>query len=165
MSYAAGSFLVPMAQPKMGLVRYLLGRTFYPDNTYTRDRDGTPIRPYDMATDTMAEFMGVRVDPVDQVPQGEFRKFDAVRSVGKVEKGVAGYVIDGRENDAFKAVNLLLDKGVALRRVGQGGAGREPRRLHRACRRARGRVERGRHGSSASTSRRSQPSRRRARTA
>ncbi len=125
-SYAAGAFLVPTAQPKMGLIRYLLGRTFYPDNTYTRDRDGTPIRPYDMATDTMAEFMGVRVDPVDQVPTGEFRKFDAVRSVGKVEKGVAGYVIDGRENDAFKAVNLLLDKGVALRRADKAAPGVNP---------------------------------------
>ena len=60
-----GSFVVPLAQPKMGLIRYLLGRTFYPDNEWTRDRDGSPIRPYDMATDTMFEFMGVRVDPVD----------------------------------------------------------------------------------------------------
>jgi hypothetical protein len=55
-----------MAQPKMGLIRYLLGRTFYPDNSYTRDSAGNPIRPYDMATDTMAEFMGVRVDPQDE---------------------------------------------------------------------------------------------------
>ena len=54
-----------MAQPKMGVVRWMLGRTFYPDNEYTRDNDGNPIRPYDMATDVMAEFMGVRVDPTD----------------------------------------------------------------------------------------------------
>ena len=44
----------------------MLGRTFYPDNTYTRDREGNPIRPYDMSTDTFAEFMGVRVDPLDE---------------------------------------------------------------------------------------------------
>ena len=43
--YGAGSFIVPMAQPKQGLVRWMLGRTFYPDNSYTRDRDGSPIRP------------------------------------------------------------------------------------------------------------------------
>ena len=58
--YGPGSFIVSMAQPKGGLVRWMLGRTFYPDNTYTRDRDGNPIRPYDMSTDTFAEFMGVR---------------------------------------------------------------------------------------------------------
>ena len=35
--YGPGSFVVSMAQPKQGLVRWMLGRTFYPDNTYTRD--------------------------------------------------------------------------------------------------------------------------------
>ncbi len=40
MTYGAGSFVVSMAQPKMGLVRYLLGRTFFPDNDWTRDKDG-----------------------------------------------------------------------------------------------------------------------------
>ena len=68
MTYPAGSFVVSLAQPKMGLIRYLLGRTFYPDNEWTRDRDGAPIPPYDMATDTMFEFMGVRVDPLDDEP-------------------------------------------------------------------------------------------------
>ena len=121
--YAAGSYVVPMAQPKMGLVRYLLGQTNYPDNTYTRDRDGSPIRPYDMATDTMAEFMGVRVDPVDVVPAGEIRKITAVKPVGRVEKNAIGYLVDGRENEAFQAVNLLLDKGVAIRRVDKASAG------------------------------------------
>src|SRR5690606_30509276 len=56
--YGAGSYVVTMAQPKQGLVRWMLGRTFYPDNTFTRDRDGNPIRPYDMSTDTFGEFMG-----------------------------------------------------------------------------------------------------------
>jgi hypothetical protein len=122
-AYAAGSYVVPMAQPKMGLVRYLLGRTFYPDNSYTRDRDGSPIRPYDMATDTMAEFMGVRVDPVDVVPTGEIRKVSAIKCVGRVERNAVGYVLDGRENAAFQAVNLLLDKGVAVRRVDKATGG------------------------------------------
>ena len=38
----------------MGLVRNLLGQTFYPDNEWTRARDGSPLRPYDTATHTMA---------------------------------------------------------------------------------------------------------------
>jgi hypothetical protein len=60
--YGPGSFVVTMAQPKQGLVRWMLGRTFYPDNSYTRDKDDDPIRPYDMSTDTFGEFMGVRSD-------------------------------------------------------------------------------------------------------
>jgi hypothetical protein len=51
-AYPPGSWVVSMAQPKMGVVRYLLGRTFYPDNDWTRRRDGSPMLPYDLATDT-----------------------------------------------------------------------------------------------------------------
>jgi hypothetical protein len=121
--YGAGSFVVSMAQPKMGVIRYLLGRTLYPDNSYTRDKDGNPIRPYDMATDTMAEFMGVRVEPADTPVGAEMAKVTApIERAGKVEKGASGYVIDGRLNDSFRAVNLLLDKGATIRRVNQAGA-------------------------------------------
>jgi hypothetical protein len=121
--YGAGSFVVSMAQPKMGVIRYLLGRTLYPDNSYTRDKDGNPIRPYDMATDTMAEFMGIRVEPADTPVGADMSKVTApIERAGKVEKGASGYVIDGRLNDSFRAVNLLLDKGVAIRRINQTGA-------------------------------------------
>ena len=59
--YGPGTYLVSMAQPKRGVIRWLLGRTFYPDNSYTRDRaKAVPIRPYDMSTDNISEFMGVR---------------------------------------------------------------------------------------------------------
>ena len=127
MTYAAGSFIVPLAQPKMGLIRYLLGQTFYPDNAYTRNADGTPIRPYDMATDTMAEFMGVRVDPLDEWTKGDYPKLATdVPVAGKVGKSQFGYAIDGRLNDAFKAVNLLVDKGVAIRRVDKASGALRP---------------------------------------
>ena len=33
-----------------------------------------PIRPYDMATDTMFEYMGVRVDPVDELGEVAMEK-------------------------------------------------------------------------------------------
>jgi hypothetical protein len=127
-TYGPGSFVVSMEQPKMGLIRYLLGRTFYPDNSYTRDKDGNPIRPYDMATDTMAEFMGVRVDPQDEAIKTDLVKLTApVPAVGKVGgKSTFGYSFDGRLNDSFKALNLLFDKGVAVRRVDAAGDGLRP---------------------------------------
>jgi Zinc carboxypeptidase len=116
--YGANSFVVSMAQPKMGVIRYLLGRTFYPDNSYTRDNQGNPIRPYDMATDTMFEFMGTRVDPVDTAVQADLVKITSpIQRAGKVEKGRSGYILDGRLNDSFRAVNMLFDKGVLVRRV------------------------------------------------
>ena len=124
MTYPAGSFVISMAQPKMGLIRYLLGRTFYPDNEWTRNRDGSPIRPYDMATDTMFEYMGVRVDPVDELGEVAIEKVvSQIEPAGKVTRGPNGYSMDGRLNDSFRAMNLLFDKSVALRRVDKPAAG------------------------------------------
>ena len=117
--YGPGSFVVTTAQPKQGLVRWMLGRTFYPDNTYTRDLEGNPIRPYDMSTDTFGEFMGVRSDPVGEKITADLAKLTAkVPLAGTVAAAApSGYVLDARLNDAFRAVNLLLEKGVAVRRT------------------------------------------------
>jgi hypothetical protein len=122
--YAPGSFIVSMAQPKQGLVRWMLGRTFYPDNTYTRDLEGNPIRPYDMSTDTFGEFMGVRSDPIGEKVTGDLVKLTThVPMTGTAQAGASnGYVLDGRLNDSFRAAFLLLDKGIAVRRAGQASA-------------------------------------------
>ena len=123
--YPAGSFVISLAQPKMGLIRNLLGRTFFPDNAWTRNGDGTPIRPYDMSTDTMDEFMGVRTDPLDDpVDMTNLKKLTGpVEPSGKVTEGSAGYAIDGRLNDSFKAVNELLAAGASVSRVDQAQVG------------------------------------------
>ena len=63
MNYKKGSYIISLAQPKMGLIRNLLTETHYADNSWTRREDGTPIYPYDLATHTMYEFMGVRLMP------------------------------------------------------------------------------------------------------
>ncbi len=126
--YPAGSFYVPLAQPKMGLVRYLLGETHYPDNEHTRRQDGTPIRPYDMGQDVLAEFMGITADPLAAAVTADLTKVAApIVRVGTVApKAPHGYVLDGRLNDSFRAVNLLWDAGVAVRRVSAAGAGLKP---------------------------------------
>ena len=116
--YDAGTYVVSMAQPKRGVIRWLLGRTFYPDNDYTRDRDGNPIRPYDMSTDNVAEYMGVRVDPVDTVVEASFIPArEGLYRMGEFAQGAHGYVLDGRLNDSFHAVNRLWDENVEVRRV------------------------------------------------
>jgi len=125
--YPEGSFVITMAQPKMGLIRYLLGRTFFPDNEWTRNRDGSPIRPYDMATDTMFEYMGVRVDPVDELGEVAMARVTGpIDPAGKVTRAPNGYSMDGRLNDSFRAMNLLFDQSVALRRVDKAGTGLRP---------------------------------------
>jgi hypothetical protein len=111
----------------MGLIRYLLGRTFYPDNEWTRNRDGSPIRPYDMATDTMFEFMGVRVEAVDEMGEVAIQKVSgAIEPAGRLTRSSTGYSMDGRLNDSFRAVNLLFDRKVAVRRVDRASGGLRP---------------------------------------
>ena len=130
-AYGPGSFVVSMAQPKQALVRWMLGRTFYPDNTYTRDKDGNPIRPYDMSTDTFGEFMGVRSDPVGEKITADLVKLTAhLPLVGSVAPAATdaraearALKIDGRLNDSYRAVNLLFDKGVSVRRVARAADG------------------------------------------
>ncbi len=118
MQYKKGSYVISLAQPKMGLIRNLLMETHYVDNAWTREEDGTPVRPYDLATHTMFEFMGVRVDPVGVPVNGDLRILDGLeKDSGKVTAGSRGFVIDGRQNAAYKAVNLLLDRGIEVKRL------------------------------------------------
>jgi hypothetical protein len=119
---------VSLAQPKTGLVRYLLGETHYMDNEHTRRQDGTPIRPYDMGQDVLAEYMGIRVDPLDEGVKADFTKVAApILPAGKVAAPAPfGYVLDGRLNDSFRAVNMLWDKGVAVRRASAAADGLRP---------------------------------------
>ena len=122
--YGAGSWVISMAQPKQALVRWMLGETHYPDNSYTRDKEDNPIAPYDMSTDTFGEFMGVRSDAVGEKVSADLVKLTAKLALtGSVPAGAsAGYVLDGRRNDSYKAVNLLLDKGVSVRRASAASA-------------------------------------------
>jgi hypothetical protein len=126
-AYPEGSFVISLAQPKMGLIRNLLGQTIYPENEWTMRQDGTPLRPYDLATHTMNEFMGVQVDPVEAEAKGNFQILtDQIQALGKVETRGMGYMLDGRLNASFKAVNLLLEKGLEVHRVDNPTSGLNP---------------------------------------
>jgi hypothetical protein len=125
--YPKGSYLISLAQPKMGLIRNLLGETHYADNEWTRSEDGSPRRPYDLATHTMNEFMGVRVDPINEAVSGDFQKLAGqVKVSGKVTTGGSGYVLDGRLNESFRAVNLLVGKKVSVERIDKATSGLRP---------------------------------------
>jgi hypothetical protein len=118
LTYPKGTYIIFLAQPKMGLIKNLLGKTLYPDDPWSREGDGSPRRPYDTATDTMAEFMGVRVDPIESIFKGSFEVVtEPPKPAGSVGSSTFGYLFDSRLNDSFKAANILLGKGVKLMRV------------------------------------------------
>ncbi len=113
--YPKGSFVISLAQPKMGVIRSLLGRTFYPDGYWTRNPDGSPIM-YDTATDTVGEFMGVSVYPIEKEvgPEARLRTVSSdtkERFIDYQEPAgdkILGYVLDPRLNDVFPVINALL---------------------------------------------------------
>jgi hypothetical protein len=114
--YPAESIVIFLAQPKSGLIKTLLGRTIYPDNEWTRSRDGMPLRPQDTTTDTMAEFMGVRVDPIKETIEGSFGRLTEIVTPKQdfPESHGYGYALDCRLNDSFRFVNRILEKGLQV---------------------------------------------------
>ncbi|MCD6346563.1 MAG: hypothetical protein J7L96_03995 [Bacteroidales bacterium] len=118
MLYKKGSYIISLAQPKMGLIRNLLVETHYPENSWTMTEDGSPIYPYDLATHTMFEFMGVRADAKPVAIEGDFSllKGQDIRQ-GTISSGRRGYILDGRQNNSYKAVNMLIDQGVKIKRL------------------------------------------------
>jgi hypothetical protein len=117
--YSPGSYAISLAQPKRGLIRTLLGRTAYPDTPWTRTRGDEPLRPYDTATDTMAEFMGVRVDTVDEPVDGALDVVTApLYPAARVSPEVRhGYALDCRMNDSYIAANRILARGGEVART------------------------------------------------
>ena len=118
-NYPAGTYCIPLNQPKMGVIKTLLGRTLYPDDAWTRQPDGTPQRPYDTTTDTMAEFMGVDAVPVKGDVEGSFEALTEPEPLagGVVGTSQVGYLFDGRLNDSFKVLNRLFDEGIQVTRL------------------------------------------------
>ncbi len=134
--YKAGDLVVFLAQPKFGLINSLLGETHYPDNIWTRDKDGA-LTAFDSATDTVAEFMGVQVDVAGAPVCGEFSVITEVpeadawqealergaKSPGAahdepVESGKPfGYVLSARENDAYAVANAAKKAGCQVWRI------------------------------------------------
>ncbi len=116
--YHQGSYIISLAQPRMGLIMNLLTETHYADNAWTRKDDGTPVPPYDLATHTMYEFMGVSVDAIGDKVEGNFEILKEIDTItGNIQRGDAGYFLNGRENAAFRAVNLLINAGIKVKRA------------------------------------------------
>ncbi|MFO8236002.1 MAG: M14 family metallopeptidase [Bacteroidales bacterium] len=116
--YGEGSYLIPLDQPKRGLILNLLTETRYPQNEWTIKEDGTPLRPYDLATHTMFEFMGVQVDKANEEVEGDFVQLDDFeKPKGEIEQKNSPMVLDGTQNQSFKAVNLLINNGATVKRI------------------------------------------------
>ncbi len=117
-TYPSGSYVVFASQTARPLVMSLLRQTYYRDNLWVRAPDGSPMMNYDFATQTMAEFKGVKIIEADEKVEGKFKRITPEPPTGGLD-GVSknGYLIDCRINDSFLLVNKLKKAGVDVQRV------------------------------------------------
>jgi len=119
--YGAGSYVVKTNQAYRPHVLDMFEPQDHPNDFLYPG--GPPVRPYDAAGWTPAFTMGVQFDrilngfdgPFETVAYGEIQS-----SRGKFTNSSAGYVLDGRSNNSFIAVNDLLQAGVEVVRFSTG---------------------------------------------
>ncbi|MEP9402093.1 M14 metallopeptidase family protein [Sphingomonas sp. VNH70] len=114
--YAAGSFVIPTAQPFAGLTTELLEPQKYPDAIL--DGTGKPVDlPYDVTGWTLPMQMGVRVDritaPFDPAVAVKVAKAEA--PAGTVVGTGNTFLLDRRVNAAYRTLNQALALGAKAR--------------------------------------------------
>jgi hypothetical protein len=120
-SFAAGSWVLPAAQPYRAHLKDVLERQVYPNRV---GAGGRPEPPYDVAGWTLPLQMGVRVVEIPTKFSAETQKLDKIEPLaGKIDQAeeqqgeVGSYRIANRANDDFIVRNALLEAGVELRQV------------------------------------------------
>ncbi len=83
---------------------------------------GPPVPPYDAAGWTLAYQMGVQFDRIMEGFEGPFEKKQLGQLIKlpwipAVKNSSAGYVLDARVNQSYKAVNNLINGGVDVYRI------------------------------------------------
>ena len=112
-TYAAGTYVVKLDQPLRSYIKSLLEQVYYPQNEWTTARDGSPMRPYDMAAFPLAEHMGVRVVESKAPIVSGLSKVETISypEGSIVGDGENGYLLNHNANDSFVALNRIMESG------------------------------------------------------
>lgn len=118
-SYPRGTYVVFASQHCRPYIVSLLKRTYYHLGAFSKYPDGTPVIPYNLSTYTIGEFMGVGLHEVAKSFDGSFEALTSIRFPrGEItENSKNGWLLDGKVNDSFVAVNRLLRRGVEVQRL------------------------------------------------
>jgi hypothetical protein len=114
-----GDLIIRLDQPSRALIKTMIEPMVYPDNEWTRRRDGSPLPPYDMASFTLADHMGVESFALAERITAKLEKLTpAPKLAGKITgSGAAGWLLTPSWNDSFRAVNRVLKAGGAVYRL------------------------------------------------
>jgi hypothetical protein len=115
----AGDWIVRLDQPSRAFIKTMIEPMVYPDNEWTRRRDGSPLPPYDMASFTLADHMGVESFPLAETITAKLEKLTSQpKLTGKISgTGSAGWLLTPAWNYSFRAVNRVLKNGGAVYRL------------------------------------------------
>jgi hypothetical protein len=110
-NYPAGSYVVKAAQAFRPHFMDMFEPQDHPDDIPYPG--GPPTRPYDSAGWTLAFQMGVKFDRILEGFEGPFQKLDGVQKppAGTVAQSSGRYTLSHASNNAFIAVNRLLNAG------------------------------------------------------
>lgn len=120
-NYPAGSYVIKTAQAFRPHILDMMEPQDHPNDF--RYPGGPPVAPYDAAGWTLAYQMGVEFDriledfnaPLQALPWGV-----AEQPVGNITGSGSGYILSGKENSSFIAVNQLLKANVNVVRITSG---------------------------------------------
>jgi len=119
--HSKGSVVIPLDQPYRPFIKAMMERQRYPEIRYMED--GPILEPYDNAGWTMPLLMNVRVAEAETVVPASILKpiEDRIYPVAPVTGEGDHYLLSGRVNRSFMAVNRLLKGGVKVQRVSEPG--------------------------------------------
>jgi hypothetical protein len=114
-----GDLIVRLDQPARAFIKTMIEPTVYPDNEWTRRRDGSPLPPYDMASFTLADHMGIESYGLNEPIAARLEKLTAPPTLaGAITgSGSAGWLLTPTWNHSFRAVNRLIKNGGAVYRL------------------------------------------------
>ena len=114
-----GDLIIRLDQPSRAFIKTMIEPEVYPDNEWTRRRDGSPLPPYDMASFTLADHMGVESFPLSDEISAKLEKLTAApKPAGKITgTGSAGWLLTPTWNYSFRAVNRVLKNGGTVYRL------------------------------------------------
>ncbi len=115
--YAAGSWVIKVAQPYGAFAKTMLEKQEYPDLKIFPG--GPPKRPYDATGHTLWMLMGVTVDTVAEPFEAQLDLVSAVAPAPQVApSATSGYYLVGPESyGVFKVVTALQSAGVSAVRI------------------------------------------------
>ncbi len=115
--FAAGSFLIPLAQPFRPFIKAMLEKQSYPEIPFFND--GPIIEPYDNSGWTMPLLFGVKCYEIEA--EVDLNRLELLQEIKMPAAQISGngsyYVFDCSQNSAYLLVNRLQKKGIRVWRI------------------------------------------------